>query len=75
MDVEPAALLVGVGEDIAQRLPEPERPVTDGEHRGSHAAALAVAEQVGPRLRRLAEPVGQRDQLLLPVGADPDHHQ
>ena len=28
-----------------------------------------------PRLRALPEPVGQRDQLLGAVGADPDHHQ
>jgi len=39
------------------------------------AAALARAEQVGPRLARLAEPVSQRDQLLGPVSTYPDHHQ
>ena len=36
---------------------------------------LAVAQQIGPRLDRFAEPVGQRDQLLAAIGTDPDHHQ
>ena len=58
--VEPAALLAGGGEDVTQRGPEPERSVADGEHWRSHAAALAVPEQVGPRLRRLAVPIGER---------------
>lgn len=73
--VPPAALLTDLGEDLAQRLPEPQGPVADSEHRCPHAAALAVAEQVGPRLGRLAEPVGQGDELLGAVGADPDDHQ
>jgi hypothetical protein len=58
--VEPAALLAGGREDVTQRGPEPERSVADGEHWRSHAAALAVPEQVGPRLRRLAVPIGER---------------
>lgn len=56
-------------------LPEPQSPVTDREDGGAHPAALAVAQQVGPRLAGLAEPVGQGDQLLGAVDADPDHHQ
>jgi len=50
-------------------------PVPGREHRGAHAAARAVAEQVRPRLGRLAVPVGQGDELLAAIGADPDHHQ
>ena len=73
--VPPAPLLGGGGEHVTDRLPEPERAVADGEHRRLHAATLAVAEQVSPRLARFAEPVGERDQLLAAVGADPDHHQ
>jgi hypothetical protein len=42
---------------------------------GRCAAARAVAEQVGPRLGRLAVPVSQGDELLAAIGADPDHHQ
>ena len=75
MLVEPAALLAGGGEHLAHRLPEPQRAVADREHRRGHAAAFAVAQQVRPRLGGLAEPVGQGDQLLGAVGADPDHHQ
>ncbi len=71
----PAALLLGVGEHLAQRLPEPQRTVTDRQRRGAHPAALAVTQQVGPRLRALAEPVGDRDQLLGAIDADADHHQ
>ena len=71
----PAALLPGGGKHVTDRLPEPERTITDGQHRGLHAATLAVAQQVGPRLARFAEPVGERDQLLAAVGADPDDHQ
>lgn len=47
----------------------------DSQHRGGHPTAFAVAKQVGPRLRGFAEAVGDSNELLLPVGADPDHHQ
>ena len=57
------------------RLPEPERAVTDRQHRGGHAAASGVPQQVSPRLRGLPEPVRERDELLAAVGADADHHQ
>ena len=73
--VEPAPLLPGVREHLAQRLPEPQRAVADGQHRGAHPAAAAVPQQIRPRLGRLPVPVGQRDELLAAVGADPDHHQ
>ena len=75
LHVEPAPLLLGLGEHLAKRLPEPQRAVADGQHRGPHPTALAVAQQIGPRLGGLAEPVGQRDQLLGAIDADPDHHQ
>jgi hypothetical protein len=64
-----------VGEDLAQRGPEPEGAVADGEHRCPHAAALARAQQVGPGLGGLPVPVVEGDQFLGAVGADPDHHQ
>ena len=35
--MEPAALLVGLREHLAQRAPEPQRAVPGGEHRGAHA--------------------------------------
>jgi len=72
--VLPAAALAGLGEHLAQRRPEPQRPVADREHRSPHAAAAGIAQQARPGLGRLAVPVSEGDQLLLPVGADPDHH-
>jgi hypothetical protein len=73
--VEPAALFCGLGEDLAQRAPESQRPVTGREHRGTHAAAGAVAQQVSPRFGELPVPVGQGDELFAAVGAHADHHQ
>ena len=73
--VEPAPLLARVREHVSDRLPEPQRTVPDSQHRGAHPPPFAVTQQVGPRLGRLAEPVGQGDQLLGALGADPDHHQ
>ncbi len=73
--MEPAPLLPGSGEHRTDRRPEPQRPVTDGEHRRRHTAVLAAAQQVRPRLGRLPVPVGQGDQLLDAVSADPDHDQ
>jgi len=73
--VEPAALLLGPGEDLAQRAPESQRPVAGREYRGAHPASGAVAQQVSPRLGGLPVPVSQRDQLFAPVGAHADHHQ
>ena len=73
--VEPAALLPGGREHLAHRLPEPQRPVADGQHRRGHPAAAARPQQIGPRLGRLPVPVSQRDELLAAIGAHPDHHQ
>ena len=46
--MEPAALLLDLGEHVAQRGPEAERAVAGRQHRGAQAAAHAVAHQVGP---------------------------
>jgi len=73
--VPPAALLAGLREHVAHGLPEPERAVADGEHWCLHAASFARAQQVRPGLAGLAEPVGERDELLGPVRADPQNHQ
>jgi hypothetical protein len=73
--VEPAALFSGLGEHVAQRGPEPERTVTDREHRSAHPAALAAAEQIGPGLGGLALTVIERDQLLGAIRADTDDDQ
>jgi hypothetical protein len=73
--VEPAALFPGGGEDFAERGPEPQRTVPDREGWGAHAAAGAIAQQIGPGLGRFPVSVGQRDQLLPAVRAHADHHQ
>lgn len=73
--VNPAPLLAGSGEDLGQGLPEAQSSVADCEDRGAHATASTVAQQVGPRLARLAVAVLERDQFLGAVGADPDEHQ
>ena len=73
--MEPAPLLAGVGEHLPHRLPEPQRAVADRQHRCGHPAPATRPQQIGPRLGRLAVPVGQRDELLAAVGAHPDHHQ
>ena len=73
--MEPATLLAGLREHLAQRAPESERPVPGGQHRGAHAATAAITQQIGPRLGGLAVTVGERYQLLAAVGAHPDHHQ
>ena len=73
--MEPTPLLLGVGEHVTDGLPEPEGTIPGGQDGSPHAAAFAVAEQVRPRLRRFPEPVSQRDQLLVAINTDPDHHQ
>jgi hypothetical protein len=65
----------GEEEDLAQRLPEPQRPVADREHRGAHAAQGAVTQQVRPRLARLPVAGIQCYQLFAPVGAHPKQDQ
>ena len=37
-----------VGEDVAERGPEPERPVADGEHRGGETPVLERAQHARP---------------------------
>jgi len=66
--MEPTPLLPCLGEHVMERLPEAQRAVPDRQDRGLHAAALAVPQQVGPRLSRLAVPVGERDEFLGAIG-------
>jgi DNA-binding XRE family transcriptional regulator len=49
--------------------------VPDRQQRSPHPVPGGVTQQVGPGPFGLPEPVGQGDQLLGPVGADPDQHQ
>jgi hypothetical protein len=41
--VHPATLRARLGPDVAQRRPEPQRPVPDGDHGGAHAPSAQVS--------------------------------
>lgn len=73
--MKPAPLLSGIREHLAQRSPEPQGTVPDGQVRGRHAAAPARPQQVGPRFGRFAVAIGQGDELFTAVGPHTDHHQ
>ena len=51
-------------------LEEPRHRPDEDRYGARHAAALAVAEQVGPRLGGLTKPVGEHHQFLASVRAD-----
>jgi hypothetical protein len=73
--VDPAALFTAVGEHVAQRTPEAERSITNGQDRCTHAAPLEIAQQLGPRFGRLPIAVTNGDELLAPIGTHSDQHQ
>ena len=73
--MNPAALLSRAGEHVAQRGPRAERAVAGHELRLVHPAVAQIAEHGRPRVLALAVAVLDREQLLLPVLANADHHQ
>jgi len=74
--VDPASLLARVGKDLAQCRPEPKRAVADSQFRGHRQAALLQSlQQVAPAVRVLAEPVRDRQDILLAVFVSADNHQ
>ena len=75
--MHPATLLADGAVDLAERLPEAERAVADGElRRHRQAAALEVKQQLQAALLALAVAVAQADDVLVAdlVGTD-DHQQ
>ena len=56
-DVEPAPLLAGLREHLAQRGPESQRPVPGGQHRGAHATTATAR---GTRRRARPVPYSRR---------------
>ena len=71
--VDPAFLLARFGKDLAQRRPEPERSVADGQFgRHREPTLLQPLQQVAPAVGVLAEPIHDRQNVLLAVfvGAD-----
>ena len=73
--MNPAALLSGAGEHVAQRGPRAERAVAGHELRLVQPAVAQIAEHRRPRVLALAVAVLDREQLLLAVLADADHDQ
>jgi hypothetical protein len=73
--VDPVALVAGGREHVAERRPQPQRAVADRDHRGSHAAPAQIAQQLRPRLGRLAFAVSDRDELLGAVDPHAHDHQ
>ena len=69
--VHPVALLAGLGPHVAQRRPEPQRPVAHGDHRGAACPAACRSRSRSAQLvGRLPVAVGDGDQLLGAVQAD-----
>ena len=74
--VHPAALPAGLRPHLAERLPEAERAVGDGElGRDRQPAPLQIEQQLPPGLRALAHAVGEADQLLLALWRRADDDQ
>ena len=73
--VVPAALLLGSGEDVAQRTPQPEVAVPDHQARFIHPQRLQIAQQAAPRRRRPAVAAGHRQHRLVAVRFHSDGHQ
>jgi hypothetical protein len=73
--VNPAPLVPCRREHLAEGLPQAHRAVADDELGVAQAAPAAVAQQVGPRLGGLPQPLGQGDQLLGAVQAHPEQDQ
>jgi len=74
--VNPASLFACRGEDVAQRRPEPERPVANGQlRRHRQTALLQPVQQVAPAVRVLPEAVHDRQNILLAILIRTDNHQ
>ena len=71
----PAALLLGPGEDVAQRAPQPQVAVPDQQPRFMHPPCLQITQQGAPRRRRLAVAAGHRQHHLVAVRFHSDGHQ
>ena len=74
--MHPAALLARSRPQFAERLPEAERAVGDGEFGRDHqTSVLHIEQQLTPILRAFARPVGEAEQLLSAFRRRADDHQ
>ena len=63
-------------EDLVERLPEPHRPVADGDfRRDGKATGFDVDEQLAPALRALTHTDLKADDLLLSFGRRPENDE
>ena len=70
--MNPASLVTRAGEELVERLPEPERAVADGDFgRDGEAAGLEVDQELAPALRALPRAYMEADELFLPSGVAP----
>jgi hypothetical protein len=67
--------VAGDGKNLGEGLPQAHRAVADDQFGVAHATAAAATQQVGPRLGRLPQPLGQGDQLLGSVQPDAEQDQ
>jgi hypothetical protein len=64
------------GEDLVERLPEPQRAVGDRQFGGDlEAARLQVDQQFVPALGAFTDPDLEAEQLLSALRRRADHHQ
>ena len=74
--VNPAALLTSLWEHFADRRPEAQSTVANGNlRRQLQAALLEVDQQLAPALLAFAVAVEHRDQLFLAIGRCPHQYQ
>ena len=74
--MHPAALFAGFSVNLAQRLPEPQGTVADGQFgTGFEAPALEIEQQLPPALRALAVAIRQGYNVLVAKRIGADDHQ
>ena len=73
--VHPATLVTGVRINLIERRPKPQRTVANRKLRHVHPTRLQIQQHLASALRRLANPVFNRQKLLLALIIHAGHHQ
>ena len=71
--VDPAALLARLGPHLPDRHPKAQRAVAHRHHRRPHPAPFEIAKHRRPALLALTVAVLNSEELLGPVGTNPNH--
>jgi hypothetical protein len=69
--LDPAALLAGLGEDVAQGRPEAQWTIAGREDGSLEAPVAQAPQEIRPAVGRLAVAGFDRDELLRPIGPRP----